>query len=705
MPPVSLVNLTKWIREARERPKEAVGAANGQPTPKGARLLILEREGHRNRHSRRFADGLIQAGWQVVIREFLPTRPLFGIPEYVTKDGPFTATLCWEEHGCLFLDRRHLDCWRWCYDHGVLPLNADFGWLDHYQTYYVDRYDRAGRGTLEAAWDDLPYVERPVYRDPRIAAYVRGIERAYREARSQPPLRPPGYVAVWTQFSPKLSRLRIGRGVDWLPWCLEADKRLKAGGERPVFKTSPVGKPTDWDMLRRMGVDVLDTDSRSVNPGLAVHAKYNLAVCTSLLNEFAIAGLPTITTGRSWFTGKGVLVEAQTWDDIGRLSAQTPSPLATARLLQWFSDNLAYIEGVPARINRLVADWPVTSRLPASAVITTVFAPTSRTERVALASMAATAREFPDSLRIAAIDAASPELEWKLASSGWTILRLQDGKPPRMGRLLGEALKRCESHLVWTIEMDAFIQPGVAAQVERLLVNAGHKAAAVECESVDGRGKRCHPTEGSFKCAKPVPGNQLLVESTFATFNCTCWRRAALEGVNWASLPPLCELDKRLAAILKHNRTWHTYLAPGLRCVHDFMESLTAASLKPSRPARLAPARRFLHPGRMLAIGYGIPGVLDLLTDGWSPGGPLCIDDASVETLYCGCITRSFSDDQWTALVEEVARILEPRGNLKVMARLQPERVRSLEAAFDLIGHSDLGWSFARKVENAPILV
>ena len=201
------------------------------------------------------------------------------------------------------------------------------------------------------------------------------------------------------------------------------------------------------------------------------------------------------------------------------------------------------------------------------AVITTVFAPAGTdAEQAALRSTANTRRHFPDAERWAALDLASPVLHDALVADGWGVARIKGGKPPRMTRLLATALGVVTVPVVWTVEMDAFIEPGARQIAEAMLAECG-SIAAVECRALDPRGRDTEPTHQRVLQSPPWRGDPKTRECTGVSFNCTCWRRAALQDVDWAALPMLVKADTPLCDQLIPKR-WTFLVSREATCVH-----------------------------------------------------------------------------------------------------------------------------------------
>ena len=321
------------------------------------KILFLFRTGlgsRQRKHSKAIGELLRRHGWTTHDLRIDTGKNHYGVPQWSERNGKPDAWLWWEEHGCLFVNKKAKTFFRWSIDNGIAPLCADYGYLDRQNTYFIDRYDENGEGCISREWRDIS--DEPIdwnSVDPRFNAYRRQVLERYEEARNQKPLRDPGYVAVFTQFSPWLSHMHGKNRTDWASWAQEIERRLKAAGERVVFKGSPVEKKTEWPE----GMDYFPHRSNMPNltARIAVHAKYCLVISTSLTNEFLLAGIPTLAVGGSWFSGRGVFAEARSWDEIGKVTPTAPW-WSRNRYLRWWLSNQCYLEDVPDRVARLVEE-------------------------------------------------------------------------------------------------------------------------------------------------------------------------------------------------------------------------------------------------------------------------------------------------------------------------------------------------------------
>ena len=563
-------------------------------------LLIVVRSGHRNRHSKRFTERLESSGWRVETMTEDGRKPHLGVPNWCKEHGKPSAWVCWEEHGCLFVTKKTRALMAWSYREGIAPLCADFGYLDHYHTYLIDRYDRDGVGLIGKQWDAMsgaPIAWAAL--DPRIQRYRQKVLGVYETAKAQPPLREPGYVAVWTQFSPTLSRLKIGDKAQWPDWCREINRRLSEAGERAVFKSSPVEKNTAWPPE----LDLIPHDKQidNLNARLAVHAKYNLLVCSSITNEFVLAGLPVLATGRSWFAGRGIFTEAQSWEDIGTL-APTVDEAGRNRYLRWWLRNECYIEDVPKRFcsvtNCVRAEMGLNALAapPDVASVTCIYAPNAHSEAITLRCLQAVKRELPNAQHIAGIDLASDAFARKVQGLGFEIVRETAGRPPRMRQLLKRALDIVRTPYVWTVESDVILQPNTVDKALATLRASNPRLTGLGLEMVDEFGAREFPTLGDFPRSHPWDENPALLKSPkHVSFCASIWRTADLRTANWSALPQLMDVDKHLCVQLRQKARSIFCHMPGVAAIHlphtSRKAALTTATPR-DKSAKAVPAKR-----------------------------------------------------------------------------------------------------------------
>lgn len=205
-------------------------------------------------------------------------------------------------------------------------------------------------------------------------------------------------------------------------------------------------------------------------------------------------------------------------------------------------------------------------------VVTCIFAPNEGLERVVLASMKATEREFPDDFRIAALDAATDGVRKQCEAGGWTVMEPTEGKPPRMGRMLKAALDICETDAFWTIEHDTEICAGTRDKVQAQLLSHP-EIAGIDCLTLHPDGTIGYPS--NVKMGHPKNwwglvdyGDGLTRTTQHLSLNCTCWRTKALRDINWDRVPQFPRCDRGVSAELRRHE-W-TLCMTTHPCVHHF---------------------------------------------------------------------------------------------------------------------------------------
>jgi len=182
-------------------------------------------------------------------------------------------------------------------------------------------------------------------------------------------------------------------------------------------------------------------------------------------------------------------------------------------------------------------------------IITTIYAPNERMEKVVLASLSATTAEFPDDEKFAAIDAATPAIEAFCRRNGWNMVKLREGSPPRMGSLLRKALQLVRTNTVWTIEHDVEVRPGARETLAGLLPKHP-QLAGIECMTVDGAGKPFYPaTSKQLRPLKDAPG--VLAVYPIASLCCVAWRTQALRDIDWPQVPDYPACDRAISRLLR----------------------------------------------------------------------------------------------------------------------------------------------------------
>lgn len=198
-------------------------------------------------------------------------------------------------------------------------------------------------------------------------------------------------------------------------------------------------------------------------------------------------------------------------------------------------------------------------------VITAICAADTHTEGVALASMEATTREFPNDRKLAGLDVATDRIRQFCRAYHWEMIGPTLPEPPRMANILQLATETCDTEILWTIEHDVAIHPGARGPVGELLMR-DDRIAAVECVSLGPRGEPRWPTASKRKEPHPtVPG--LVTIRPYGSFNCVAWRTAAFRELDWATIPQYPATDKAVSyQLLKAG--WELTMTAQYGCIH-----------------------------------------------------------------------------------------------------------------------------------------
>ena len=550
-------------------------------------VLLSQSPGYRERHSTFFVEPWTKAGWRVEVAVQQRDAPAFGIPEAVARLGAVPDVIVqWEEHGCARATAPWREVIAWCYAHGVLPAALDFGYVSHYEQFMLDAYRPDGTSSIEDDWAAIP--PGPITWDqtaPAIRERHRRAMRGYTEARAKPRLIEVPYVALFLQQYPSLCRLTpCGHHNEIVAQAAEA---LRAKGLRLAVKTAP-STPADRALTqwpRDVTVYRHEEAPGDTNQRLAVHAEYCLVVSSSITNEFVQASLPVAALGRSWFNDKGIFTEPSRWEDLPAAAPEIREP-ERERYLRWWLDRQFASADAGAALHRLAGRCR--SRPAAGAVVTCLYAPDEATERLARASLKASAEALPDWQRLVPVDAARPHMVIDLIGQGAQVLALPDGEPPRMGRLLAAAVARAHGGFLFTVEQDVMLPSASAAAAVELLRALPARVAGLYLQSTDETGQPNYPWAHDWPRATPWGEDPHYRVPEWPTLSATLWRLSALRLVDWARVPALEFVDGEIGNQLR--RLGYTCLMTDLAQAVHFSHS----------------GRKCLHgTARTLAIGCG----------------------------------------------------------------------------------------------------
>lgn len=465
------------------------------------------------------------------------------------------AIIRWDEQGCMMGSRRagkRLSAA--CYESGIAPVALDYGALDHYACHSYDLYLPDGRSHIVHEFPNMPASE-PDWSmcDPKTRAYVERIRALYAQAKAMPPLEgtTPGYVAIFAQCSASMSRLPVnnrdskGRASDYL---FRAYDELNKAGVPVVIKFGPIGAkdvpegfPADVPHFRAGPVG--SDENTLLNARIAVHARNVLIICSSVVNEFLLTGIPVMATGKSWFNGLGVYDEAKDWPDVARTA--TVNVPARNKYLQWWVRHQWYPEQAAGSLAERITEFHAIRRQQRVTSVTAVYAPDVRMETHTTRCLSLLQRQLPFARRIAAVDLASDGYIAKMRDTfGCEIQRPTDGKPPRMTSMLRTALDSCKTPYFLTVENDVTPNHGCVDALIEAMDAAAPNVVAVQAVCVNA-GRVVYPSRHRVTDAQFRKGG-VYDDPRQPTFSCTLWRTDALKQADWSGIHQLCYGDADL---------------------------------------------------------------------------------------------------------------------------------------------------------------
>ncbi len=266
---------------------------------------------------------------------------LAGVRKAVGKWGNVVAIIRAEEHGRLFVNKNWKEVCGWAHEQSIQMLHVDFGYYDHYNSRLIGEYGPDGEPVMEG-WGERSKAPPQYILDH----FEKCIDVANRSRAEESPY-PFPYVVFWTGCHAALARKGFRhKKPEWLAKaCGEALERCLL----PVIKDGGLGS-----LEVPPGVEFVQHRDMAKNARLAVHAHNNIIVNSSVSNELALWGVPVTALGRSWYDGKGVFYEAESW-----LDAIDPQPVdADARLdwMAWWVNHQCHKDDFPAEILRRVKD-------------------------------------------------------------------------------------------------------------------------------------------------------------------------------------------------------------------------------------------------------------------------------------------------------------------------------------------------------------
>lgn len=319
--------------------------------PEEKALLLHHVQGYRDPGTQKITEQLAAAGWKVHTSRLDSKVPFWGIPPLVEKLGVRPkAVLRWEEHGGMFVNEEWRKACHWLYQNGIVPLQVDWAYFDHYRQLVFDPYESDGSTSVRRLWSSLPETPQWEKANPRIQHYRKYMADEWDVAGQLGPVpgTVPGYVLVYLQFSCALSTFGTKNYKDWVQ---AAKETIEIAGLQCVFKKARSGKVE----LPEDAVAFGEADGiPHLNTRLLRYAKHSVIITSSVSNEAVLQGLPVVACGRSWFSGLDVFHEAVSWSNI----AVTPevNETARARWINFWIKRQVCLDELRPRIESLIEE-------------------------------------------------------------------------------------------------------------------------------------------------------------------------------------------------------------------------------------------------------------------------------------------------------------------------------------------------------------
>ncbi len=655
-------------------------------TPASPVLFFFRRDGYRERHCTFFVQPFREAGWRVEFVRMDGDKRALSLLDHIRERGIPDAVVQWDEHSCVNVTSRWMEVIAECYLRGIIPLQIDFGYLGHYQTFMLDVYREDGGSLIRDEWADLPGEVRWEETDPKLQDYRRRVLRGYNEAKAKPSLLEGRYVALYLQQYSVLSRLTPRNHNNVIAARIAEELRKK--GLRLAVKTAPstveANALTEWPedvaVFRHEGMPN-DTNQR-----LAMHAQYCMVVSSSITNEFVLNELPVVALGRSWFNGLGIFCEPETWEAIPDAAPEINHE-ARAKWVNWWIGRQfpsakagtplhSAVERGRAYMNR--------GKCPGTA-ITCVYAPDAESEKVVAQSLDATRKALPFWQRIVAVDGARPAFMERLLNSDAQIITISEGDPPRMATLLAKSLRNANGKYVFTIEHDCILSQENADKAIALMDALPNRVVSLGLQSVNEKGEPEYPWSWDWR--KGIVFADGFRQVQYQSLSTSIWRAAPLQSlVAMDKLPPLEAADMQISFQLGR-----------LGYIHLLTDQ--AQVLHYPHTGRRVPTGT----ARMLAIGCerelyaerGIP--FDWNGSDLKPALPF--DSASFRSIYVRRDLSDMDDARLALFVSECARLLRPGGRLDLRDK---NRLRAIEQTATAAGLSTLRVNESNLIVEKP---
>ena len=276
------------------------------------------------------------------------------------------AVMRWDEHGGLFgrLNRFKILA-QWCWKERIAILSVDFGYFNHYKGYMFDLLDEEGQSFIRKDWNGLEnrIIEIEDIKGS-IGEHIRLIQRIYKKHQCFKKLHnlvPTYRVAAFTQ---SLANNCVLSPKNNCPgnWCDEIKKIYR---DKVIFKTQPAIFVKGKDIVHQYrtvthGRDEIKNQGIEINASLAVNAEYVITNASGVTNEFVIAGIPCVVTGKSWFNGLNIFHEPTSWEAFARMADNIPKEVDSVQSLNrkkwmtWWLEHQTYEKEPSNALKRVV---------------------------------------------------------------------------------------------------------------------------------------------------------------------------------------------------------------------------------------------------------------------------------------------------------------------------------------------------------------
>ena len=319
-------------------------------TYKGSLLMVMRRVGYRTKYTHSVLTHLRSKGF--IVDKVEGPEILQNPNGFLSQaEKKYDAVLIWDEHGRLFRSVKFAKFVNACYRAGAVPMSLDFGYFDHYKSFFLDEYCHDGQGRIKEKWDSINVDVKP---NSRIDRFFKQMDELKEKALKAGPIIEQPYTCLWAQFSTTLAKneFRIRDNNEWINKTL---KHIRDNGKNAVLKLCPLKRA--WDSYAKSvpNMDgVFTGKDRFQNARLALFSENNILSNTGVTNELALLGVPVTVLGDSWFNGLDVFHEPKTWEEVG--PAAPINVEARKRWIAYWIENQSYLEEVTDRILQLTQE-------------------------------------------------------------------------------------------------------------------------------------------------------------------------------------------------------------------------------------------------------------------------------------------------------------------------------------------------------------